>query len=161
MFTVTVIAVGRLKDRFFEDASGEYLKRLGAYAKVNIVEIKASDPGSDNPSEAEIGAVLKKEGAEILKKIPAESEVVALCVEGTLYSSEELADLFVNSANAGKSHICFLIGGSYGLSQEVKNRAKIRLSMSKMTFPHRLARIMLLEQTYRAFKIAKGEKYHK
>lgn len=161
MFTVTVIAVGRLKDKFFEDASKEYLKRLGAYAKVNILEIKAFDTASEHPSEAEIQSVLKKEGTEILKKIPSDSEVVALCIEGKLYSSEALSDLFVSSANAGKSHICFIIGGSYGLSEEVKSRAKIRLSMSKMTFPHRLARIMLLEQTYRAFKIAKGEKYHK
>ncbi|MCH5197714.1 MAG: 23S rRNA (pseudouridine(1915)-N(3))-methyltransferase RlmH [Oscillospiraceae bacterium] len=160
MFTITVISVGRLKDRFYEDAAAEYLKRLSAYAKVNIIEIKAADL-PDAPGQALINSALQKEGREIIKKIPADAVAVSLCVEGKLYSSEELAGLIENSAGSGISHIAFIIGGSYGLSEEVKSKTKIRLSMSKMTFPHRLARIMLLEQIYRAFKISKGEKYHK
>ncbi|MBQ7638884.1 MAG: 23S rRNA (pseudouridine(1915)-N(3))-methyltransferase RlmH [Clostridia bacterium] len=160
MFTVTVIAVGRLKDRFYEDAAAEYMKRLSAYAKVNVVEIKAADL-PDDPGDALIADALQKEGREIIKKLPADALAVSLCVEGKAYSSEELAGMFQKSANSGVSHIAFIIGGSYGLSEEVKSKSKIRLSMSKMTFPHRLARIMLLEQVYRAFKINKGEKYHK
>lgn len=160
MFNVTIISVGRLKDKFYEDASAEYLKRLSAYAKVSVFELKAADL-PDNPSEALINAALQKEGREIIKKIPYDALAVSLCVEGKLFSSEELANLFENSAGNGISHIAFIIGGSYGLSDEVKSNTKIRLSMSRMTFPHRLARIMLLEQIYRAFKISKGEKYHK
>jgi len=160
MFTVTIISVGRLKDKFYEDAAAEYLKRLSAYAKVNIVEIKAADL-PDDPGAALIIDALNKEAREIIKKIPPDALSVSLCVEGKLYSSEELSELFGKSANNSVSHIAFIIGGSYGLSEEVKSKTKIRLSMSKMTFPHRLARIMLLEQIYRAFKISKGEKYHK
>lgn len=160
MFNVTVISVGRLKDRFYEDAAAEYLKRLSAYAKVNIIEIKSADL-PENPGEALINSALQKEGREILKKLPSDAFPISLCVEGKLFSSEELAQMFENSAGKGISHIAFIIGGSYGLSEEVKSHTKIRLSMSKMTFPHRLARIMLLEQIYRAFKISKKEKYHK
>lgn len=160
MQTVTVISVGKLKDSFFEMASEEYLKRLTPYAKVNIVEIKAGAL-PENPSEGEISAVLEKEGAEILKKIPPNAKTVALCIEGKAYSSEDLALLLSKAALDGFSHIVFVIGGSYGLSEKVKNRADVRLSMSKMTFPHRLARIMLLEQIYRGYKINAGEAYHK
>ncbi|MBQ6066703.1 MAG: 23S rRNA (pseudouridine(1915)-N(3))-methyltransferase RlmH [Clostridia bacterium] len=160
MLNVTILCVGRLKDAFYEDAAKEYGKRLTAYAKVNTVEIKAADLPQE-PSEAEIRAALEKEGAEILKKIPSGARIVALCVEGKLYSSEELAADFTAAANAGTSHIVFIIGGSYGLSETVKRAAHARLSMSRMTFPHRLARVMLLEQIYRACKINAGEKYHK
>ena len=160
MLTITIICVGRLKDAFFEDAAKEYGKRLTAYAKVNTVELKAADLPQE-PSAAEVSAALEKEGAEILKKIPSGAKVVALCVEGKPYSSEELADYFNACANAGCSHIVFIIGGSCGLSENVKRAAHVRLSMSRMTFPHRLARVMLLEQIYRACKINAGEKYHK
>ena len=160
MLTITIICIGRLKDAFFEAASKEYLKRLGAYAKVNIVELKAVDLPQE-PSATEISAALEKEGAEILKKIPSGARVIALCVEGKLYSSEELAADFTAAANGGTSHIVFVIGGSYGLSDSVKRASHVRLSMSRMTFPHRLARVMLLEQIYRACKINAGEKYHK
>lgn len=160
MQTVSLIFVGKLKDAFFEMASDEYLKRLKAYAKVNITEIKAA-PLSDNPSDSEKANALEKEGSEILKKIPQNAAVVALCIEGKLYSSEDLAELLSNCAVKGTSHIVFIIGGSYGLSDKVKARADIRLSMSKMTFPHRLARVMLLEQIYRGYKINAGESYHK
>lgn len=160
MLNVTIICVGRLKDRFFEDASAEYLKRLKAYAKVAVTEIRAVELPQE-PSEAEIAAALEKEGAEILRKIPAGASVVSLCIEGKLYSSEELAEHFRRSANSGCSHVVFIIGGSYGLSDAVKKQSDVRLSMSRMTFPHRLARVMLLEQIYRGFKINAGEKYHK
>ena len=160
MLNITIICIGRLKDAFFEAASKEYLKRLGAYAKVNAVELKAVDLPQE-PSASEISAALEREGAEILKKIPSGARVVALCVEGKLYSSEELAADFTAAANGGTSHIVFVIGGSYGLSEAVKRASQVRLSMSRMTFPHRLARVMLLEQIYRACKINAGEKYHK
>ena len=161
MYSITVLAVGRLKDKFYAEAAAEYLKRLQAYAKTQVVEIRAQDLPSDDPADAEVQKALQKEGEEILSKIPAGAFVVALCIEGKLCSSEDLAGLFAEVGNAGKSQIVFVIGGSYGLSDAVKKRADIRLSMSRMTFPHRLARVMLLEQVYRGFKILKGEKYHK
>lgn len=160
MLSVTIISVGKLKDAFFEMASDEYLKRLKSYAKMNIIEIKAGVL-PENPKDSEISAVLEKEGEEILKKIPASAKVISLCIEGKLYSSEDMAKLFDSCAVSGVSHIVFIIGGSYGLSEKVKARSDIRLSMSKMTFPHRLARIMLLEQVYRACKINANEAYHK
>lgn len=160
MQTVSIISVGKLKDAFFEMASDEYLKRLKAYAKVNIIEIKAGVL-PENPKDGEINNVLEKEGEEILKKIPSGAKVISLCIEGKLYSSEDIAKLISDSALSGCSHIVFIIGGSYGLSPKVKSRSDIRLSMSKMTFPHRLARIMLLEQIYRGYKINSGEAYHK
>ncbi len=160
MQTVTIISVGKLKDAFFNEASDEYLKRLKAFAKMNVIEIKAGVL-PENPKDSEINAVLEKEGEEILKKIPSGAKVVSLCIEGKLYSSEDLAHLFESTALSGTSHIIFIIGGSYGLADKVKSRSDIRLSMSKMTFPHRLARIMLLEQIYRACKINAGEAYHK
>lgn len=160
MQTVTIISVGKLKDAFFNEASDEYLKRLKAFSKMNVIEIKAGVL-PENPKDSEINAVLEKEGEEILKKIPSGAKVISLCIEGKLYSSEDLAMLFEKTALSGTSHIVFIIGGSYGLSEKVKNRSDIRLSMSKMTFPHRLARIMLLEQIYRACKINAGEAYHK
>ncbi|MBQ6897353.1 MAG: 23S rRNA (pseudouridine(1915)-N(3))-methyltransferase RlmH [Clostridia bacterium] len=160
MQTVTIISVGKLKDAFFEMASDEYLKRLKAFAKVNVIEIKAGVL-PECPSENEINTVLEKEAEEILKKIPQSAKVVSLCIEGKLYSSEDMARLLADTALSGTSHIVFIIGGSYGLSERIKARTSVRLSMSKMTFPHRLARIMLLEQIYRGYKINAGESYHK
>ncbi len=160
MQSITVISVGKLKDAFFEMASDEYLKRLKAYAKVNVIEIKAGVL-PDNPRDSEIEAVLNKEAEEIIKRIPNSARVVTLCIEGKLYSSEDMARLLSDTALSGTSHIVFIIGGSYGLSDRVKSLSQVRLSMSKMTFPHRLARIMLLEQIYRGYKINAGEEYHK
>lgn len=160
MISVTIICVGRLKDAFFDEASAEYLKRLKPYAKMNTVEIKQS-PLSETPSQAEIDRALEAESCEILKKIPPNSTVIAMCIEGKQYSSEEFSRVFTDTALSGRSHIVFVIGGSCGLADSVKRIADIKMSMSKMTFPHRLARVMLLEQIYRAFKIAAGEKYHK
>ena len=160
MLSVTILAVGKLKDQFYADAAAEYLKRLSAYAKVRVIEIPAV-PLPDGPSEAEIENALRKEGEALLSRTPADAVCVALCVEGKALSSEETAAFFEKTALSGRSHIVFYIGGSYGLSGDVKRRAALRLSMSRMTFPHRLARVMLLEQLYRAFKILRGENYHK
>lgn len=160
MLSITVLAVGRLKDRFFEEAAAEYLKRLSAYAKVDVVEVKAAELPED-PAPAQVAAALEREGEFLLKKLPSAAAVVTLCVEGKPLSSEALAAEIEKKALAGASHLVFVIGGSHGLSEAVKQRSYLRLSMSNMTFPHRLARIMLLEQLYRAFKISRGESYHK
>lgn len=160
MLGVKLICVGRMREHFFIDAFEEYRKRLGAYCKFECTEIAEQRLG-DNPSAAEIAAALEKEGAEILKAIPADAFAAALCVEGKELSSEAFSALFTERENSGKPKICFVIGGSYGLSGTVKTRADLRLSMSKMTFPHHLARVMLIEQIYRAFKIAEGSRYHK
>jgi 23S rRNA (pseudouridine1915-N3)-methyltransferase len=156
----TIIAVGRLKDKFFKDASDEYIKRLNAFGKLSVIEIEAISL-SDNPSDIEISKALEKEAASIIDKIPKSAALIPLCIEGKQYSSEELSSLFDDFANSGVSNICFIIGGSVGLDDNIKKLGKIKLSMSKMTFPHRLARIMLLEQIYRACTISAGMKYHK
>lgn len=159
MQSVKIICVGKLKDKFFRDASDEYLKRLKAYCKAEIIEIPAANL-PDDPNDTQITAALEKEADAILKKIPSNSTVVAMCVEGKMYSSEDVAELLSKSAmNSGE--IVFIIGGSYGLSENVKKRSDVRMSASKMTFPHRLFRVMLLEQIYRGYKINSGGKYHK
>ena len=160
MQPVTIICVGRLKDAFFDEASAEYLKRLKPYAKMNTVEIKQA-PLPEAPSQTEIDRALEAEGAEIIRKIPPNSTVIAMCIEGKQFSSEDFSRVFTEAALSGRAGVTFVIGGSCGLSERVKRMVDIKMSMSKMTFPHRLARIMLLEQIYRAFKIASGEKYHK
>lgn len=159
MLPVTVLTVGRLKDRFFEDASAEYLKYLKQYAKTEIVEIAAAAL-PDEPAASQIEAALTKEADAILKRIPDNAFVAALCIEGKQFSSEDMADLLKSNQQTGKP-VVFIIGGSYGLSDRVKKRADVKLSMSRMTFPHRLARIMLLEQIYRGFTINAGKTYHK
>lgn len=160
MTDITVIAVGGLKEGFFKEACAEYQKRLGAYCRLNVVELSDVRLPA-KPSEGEIKKTLEKEGGEILSKLPAKAAVIALCIEGRGMSSEELAEYIRRSENSGVSSFAFIIGSSYGLSDEVKKRADIKLSMSKMTFPHRLARVMLLEQVYRAFSILSNGKYHK
>lgn len=159
MQSVKIICVGKLKDKFFRDASDEYMKRLKAFCKAEIIEVPAANL-PDDPNETQISAALEKEADAILKKIPSNSTVVAMCVEGKLYSSEDVAQLLSESAMNG-GEIIFIIGGSYGLSENVKKRADVRMSASKMTFPHRLFRVMLLEQIYRGYKINSGGKYHK
>lgn len=160
MQSVKITAVGKLKDKFYSDASEEYLKRLKAYCKCEIIEIPQTVL-PDSPAEGEINSALEKEGEQILKKIPSSSLVIAMCIEGKQYSSEKLAKLISDAGVNGKSSLVFIIGGSFGLSEKVKKRADIRISMSEMTFPHRLARVMLLEQIYRAYSINAGTKYHK
>lgn len=157
---ITVIAPGKIKEKYFSDAIDEYSKRLKRYGKVEIVELK-DEAIPDSPSEKEKELILSKEGERIKEKIPQGSYVVALCVEGKQKSSEELASLFKTVSLNGKSRITFVIGGSLGLSQEIKNLADLRLGFSKMTFPHKLMRVILLEQIYRAFTICEGKTYHK
>ena len=160
MQKITLISVGRLKEEFFKAAEKEYAKRLGGFCDLKIIEVNQKQLPS-NPSDGQIEAALSLEADEIISKIPKGSEIITLCIEGKLYSSEELSQVIENNANMGSGNITFIIGGSFGLSETVKAKSKIRLSMSKMTFPHRLARIMLLEQIYRAFQIGAGTKYHK
>jgi 23S rRNA (pseudouridine1915-N3)-methyltransferase len=160
MLSVKLICVGKMKEKYFIDAFEEYRKRLGAYCRFELEELPEQRL-SDNPSQKEIDAALEKEGAEILKRIPGQAAVVTMCVEGQQKSSPELAALIQSWAGAGKSRLCFIIGGSFGLSESVKAKSELRLSMSKMTFPHHMARVMLAEQIYRAFAINEGSKYHK
>lgn len=155
---IYLICVGKLKEKFYKDACAEYIKRLSPYCKLTVVEIPEAKLSRD-PTLGEIAAALSKEGDAIRSKLPPGSRVAALCVEGNLVSSEELARMV--SANNRDKHLVFLIGGSHGLHPSVKAEARIRLSMSPMTFPHHLARVMLLEQIYRAFKINEGSSYHK
>jgi len=160
MINIKIICVGKLKERFYADASAEYLKRLSSYAKTEIIELAEARRSSD-PSPKEIEVAMLKEAAAIAERIPAGALTVAMCVEGKQYSSEELAELLEKAATAGQSKICFIIGGSDGLHPTIKAKAAIKMSMSRMTFPHHLARVMLLEQVYRGFKICEGSRYHK
>ena len=160
MLTITIIAVGKIKEKYFTDAICEYSKRLGRYCKLNIVELK-DEPTPDNPSDKERDSVLEKEGGRILEKISKSAFVCALCIEGKTKTSVEFSQFIDNTASCGNSEIVFVIGGSMGLSNDVKTRADFKLSFSDMTFPHQLMRVILLEQIYRAFNISSGGKYHK
>ena len=155
MRKVTVLCVGRLKEPFYEAAAAEYVKRLGRFCKLEIVEL-AEQRLPENPSPAEVARGLAKEAEAIRAKLPPAATVVALCVEGRMKSSEELAQLL-----EGSEQLACIIGGSFGLDPSIKAAAQLRLSMSPMTFPHHLARVMLLEQIYRGFKIQEGSDYHK
>lgn len=160
MFTVKLICVGRMREKFYIEAFREYEKRLTVFCKLETVELPEAKTAA-TPTEGEVQSALEKESQTILDKIPSGAYVIALCVEGEKLSSEELAKLFSDRAMQGDSRICFVIGGSNGLHSKVKQRADFRLSMSDMTFPHHLARVMLAEQIYRAFTINAGQKYHK
>ena len=160
MLSVHLICVGKLKEKFYLDACGEYLKRLSGYCKLTLTELP-EEKLPQNPSQAQIDAALAREAAAIRGKLPQNSSLVALCVEGKLRSSEELADLVRQWEQNSAKHLVFLIGGSYGLDAALKSEAWVRLSMSPMTFPHHLARVMVLEQIYRAVKINEGSNYHK
>lgn len=160
MLKINVLCVGKLKEKFYLSACEEYLKRIGAYASISVSEIPEI-PMPDGASRAQIEQSLAREAEQVLKKIPKGAYVIPLCIEGELMSSEKLAKKLGEIQVQGSSCICFLIGGSNGLSEEVKRQGGLRLSMSKMTFPHHLARVMLLEQIYRAFQILNGGNYHK
>lgn len=160
MITVNIICVGKLKEKYLRDACAEYTKRLTAFCKLHIIELQPFAL-SQNPAEAEINEGLRQEGKLILSKIPDSAYVVAMCIEGKQISSPEFSQKIQDVALGGHSTVTFIIGGSFGLSDEVKKRADYKLSMSEMTFPHQLARVMLLEQIYRAFQISSGGKYHK
>ena len=157
---IKIIAVGRLKEKYLKEAFAEYEKRLGAFCRLTVDEID-QEKLSDDPSEKEITRALETEADRILQKIPAGSYVIPMCIEGKQLTSEKFAALISKESAAGAGTFVFVIGGSFGLSDRVKQRADFRLSMSEMTFPHRLARIMLAEQIYRAFSIINNRKYHK
>ena len=157
---VTVVCVGKLRERFFADAAAEYLKRLRRLMPVTVVEVP-DEPEPAQPGEAQNETVLRREGERILARLSDRDHVIALCVDARQYESPELAARLDSLFTQGKSHIIFVIGGSLGLHPSVLARADERMSMSRMTFPHQLARVMLLEQLFRAAKINAGERYHK
>lgn len=157
---VQLICVGKLKERFYIDAAAEYAKRLSPFCKLTVTELP-EEKLPPNLSQALIDVALKKEAAAIRDKLPPNASVAALCIEGRMRSSQELAGLLRTWENNPAKHLVFLIGGSFGLDEKLKSEAWARLSMSPMTFPHHLARIMLLEQLYRAFQINRGSPYHK
>ncbi|WP_026584778.1 23S rRNA (pseudouridine(1915)-N(3))-methyltransferase RlmH [Bacillus sp. J33] len=157
---ISIITVGKLKEKYLKLGIDEYLKRLSAYAKMEIIEVP-DEKAPEELSETEMIQVKQKEGERILSKVHPDAHVIALAIEGKMKSSEELADSLDKLATYGKSKIAFVIGGSLGLSQEVLQRADEKLSFSKMTFPHQLMKLILLEQVYRAFRINRGEPYHK
>ena len=160
MTGIKFICVGRMREKYLIDAFAEYRKRLGGYCRFELSEIEEQRL-PERPSENEIKAALSKEAADIEKNIPKDAYVVAMCIEGRQKSSEQLSELVAERKNSGKPRMCFIIGGSYGLSDSIKKRSDLKLSMSEMTFPHHLARVMLAEQVYRAFKIMEGSRYHK
>ena len=160
MQNITVICIGKLKESYLRDAVSEYTKRLSGLCKLNIIELPA-EKLSDNPSQKEIENVLESEGKKILEKIPKGAYVYTMCIEGKQKTSEELSSEMDNLGVRGYSNVVFIIGGSFGISDKVKSVSDYRLSMSKMTFPHQVARVMLLEQIYRAIQISIGTKYHK
>lgn len=160
MLKIKIIAMGKLTEKNYRDACAEFVKRLSRTYPVTMVEPKVENLPSD-PTPGEIERALQRESERILSEIPSRCACVALCVEGKQLSSEEFADFIEKQASGGVSEIAFVIGSSFGLSEEVKKRAALRLSLSKMTFPHELFRVMLLEQIYRAGEINAGTRYHK
>ncbi len=160
MLTVNIITIGKLKEQYLRMAIDEYSKRLTAFCKFNIVEL-AEQRLSDNPSQKEIESALFIEGRQIQSYLTKGSYTFAMCIEGKQLPSEKLAEKFNEISLSGKSTINFIIGSSFGICENVKKQADFRLSMSEMTFPHQLARVMLSEQIYRAFSILNNSKYHK
>ncbi len=160
MFTMTLITVGKLKEKFYLSAAAEYEKRIKGYCQFQILELQETRL-PDNPSPAEIASGLEKEADLILSKLPKNAWFCVFTPEGKLLSSEALAEKLHDVKVSGKSHACFLIGSSFGIAERIKQKADFKLSMSPMTFPHHLARIMVLEQLYRAETIQAGSKYHK
>nr|WP_225650336.1 23S rRNA (pseudouridine(1915)-N(3))-methyltransferase RlmH [Mesobacillus subterraneus] len=157
---ISIVTVGKLKEKYLKQGIEEYLKRLGSYAKVEVIEVP-DEKAPEELSDTEMIQVKQKEGERILAKIGQDTFVIALAINGKLKSSEELADTLDKLATYGKSKVAFVIGGSLGLSDEVLKRADEQLSFSKMTFPHQLMRLILVEQIYRAYRINRGEPYHK
>lgn len=161
MQRITVICVGKLGQDFLQKGCAEYAKRLGGYCELKVIELPEEQIRDKTASKAQIKRALEKEGERILASLPKNAAPVALCIEGKLCSSEELAGFLRDQAVFGRGEAAFIIGSSHGLSDAVKQRAVLRLSMSRMTFPHQLARLLLLEQLYRAASINAGTKYHK
>ena len=160
MLGVTFICVGKMREDHYSAAFAEYEKRLGALCRFELRELpEVRLP--DRPSDSEIASALRREGEAITRAIPRGALAVAMCIEGQQMPSEALARLLAGTAASGSPRVCFIVGGSYGLDAEVKRAADLRLSMSEMTFPHHLARVMLAEQVYRALSINSGLRYHK
>lgn len=157
---IQIISVGKLKEKYLKLGIDEYTKRLSSYAKIDLVEVP-DEKAPENLSEADMEIVKKKEGERILAKIGADTYVIALAIDGKMKSSEQLASDVESLMTYGKSKIAFVIGGSLGLHEEVLKRADEKLSFGKMTLPHQLMKLVLVEQIYRAFRIIKGEPYHK
>lgn len=157
---IRLVSVGKIKERYFEDAIAEYAKRLSRYCKLDIIQV-ADEKTPDGAGAALEKQIKEKEGQRILSNIKDGAYVIALAVEGKMLSSEEMASKLQKLGVDGVSQIVFVIGGSLGLSDEVMKRADYALSFSKMTFPHQLMRVVLLEQVYRSFRIIGGEPYHK
>lgn len=157
---ISIIGVGKIKEKYLKQGIQEYTKRLSAYAKVDIIEL-ADEKAPENLSEAEMEEVKRKEGERILNALQSDMYVITLEIEGKMLTSEQLAAKMEDLATYGKSKVAFVIGGSLGLSEDVRKRSDYNLSFSKMTFPHQLMRLILLEQIYRGFKINRGEPYHK
>ena len=160
MQKVTIICTGKLKEKFYLDAAAEYAKRLSRVCTLTILELP-EERLPESPSPAQIEAALAREADAVRAKLPAGCLLIAMCVEGQERSSEALARYLAEAAARGAGHIVFLIGSSYGMHHSLKQQADLRLSMSPMTFPHHLLRVMLLEQIYRAYQINAGSKYHK
>lgn len=156
---ISIVAAGKIKEKYLRDGIAEFTKRLKPFTQIEFLEIN-EEKMKDNPSPAEKAAVLKAEGERLLKKVPAGSYLIVLDVVGKAISSEELSQKIDTLTLNGHSHITFLIGGAFGLSQEIRDRADERISFSRMTFTHQMIRLLLIEQIYRAFKISRGEKYH-
>ena len=159
MIAVKIITVGTLKESYLRDAVAEYEKRLGSFCKLTQVTLK-EEKLPDSPSEGEIRTALRKESEKILAEIPKKAYKIALCVEGNQLSSEQLADK-LDTVSATHGELCLIIGSSHGLDDSVKNACDLKLSVSKLTFPHQLMRVILLEAIYRGFNIIKGTHYHK
>lgn len=157
---IAIISVGKLKEKYLKMGIDEYTKRLGSYAKIDLVEV-ADEKAPENLSDADMEIVKKKEGERILAKIGVDTYVIALAIEGKMKSSEQLAEDLQSLMTYGRSKVAFVIGGSLGLHEEVMKRADEKLSFSKMTLPHQLMKLVLVEQVYRAFRIIKNEPYHK
>lgn len=157
---ITILAVGKIKEKYLKDAIAEYSKRLSRYCKLDIIEV-ADEKTPDNASLAVENSIRQKEGERILKQIKEDAYVIALAIDGKMLTSEEMAEKIDMFGIGGTSHIIFVIGGSIGLNEEVLRRADYKLSFSKMTFPHQLMRVILLEQIYRSYRIISGHAYHK
>lgn len=157
---ITILAVGKLKEKYWKQAISEYEKRLGAYSKIEIIEVP-DEKAPENMSDKEIEQVKEKEGQRLLAKIKPQATVITLEIQGKMLSSEGLAEEMQRRMTQGQSDFVFVIGGSNGLHEDVLKRSNYALSFSKMTFPHQMMRVVLIEQVYRAFKIMRGEAYHK
>lgn len=157
---ITVLSVGKVKEKFYREAIEEFVKRLSRYCKLEIIEV-SDEKTQEQASETEMRLVKEKEGERLLKNIKEDAYVIALCIEGKQLDSKELSEKMEKLGVQGISHIYFVIGGSLGLSDAVVKRADYKLSFSKMTFPHQLMRVILLEQIYRSFRIMNHEPYHK